>query len=47
MLEQIEHHFDGGKSKSRKLMKKFRNKWLRKTKIEDDVPVKYRRGWEY
>ncbi len=46
-LEQIERHHDfklGKKSKSRKWMKKMRNKWLRRQK---DPNTKYRKGWEY
>lgn len=45
MLEQIERHLDRGKSHSRKAMKKYRNKWIRKQK--DIHSVKLRKGWEY
>lgn len=46
-LEQIEHHLDRGKSKSRKDLKRIRNKFLRQTKIEDHPQAKLRKGWEY
>ena len=46
-LEAIERHLDGGKSHSRKWMKKMRNKWLRRTKIDEIPNTKLRKGWEY
>ena len=45
-LEQIEH-LHGRKSHSRKVWKKFRNRWLRKFNKTEIPPTKLRKGWEY
>ena len=37
----------GKSKKSSKLYKKFRNKWLRKTKIDEIPNTKIRYGYEY
>lgn len=47
-LEQIERHPNGKREKrhSHKLWKNFRNRWLRRSKLE--VPLtKKRCGWEF
>lgn len=48
-MEQIEHleRFFGGKSYSRKWLKKVRNRWLRRTKKTLKPQTKRYVGWEY
>lgn len=48
-LEQIEHleRTFKGKSHSRKWMKKFRNRWLRRINKKQIPNTKIRKGYEY
>jgi hypothetical protein len=45
-LEQIEHHLHGKRNKSRKWLKKQRNKKIRLTNKLEIPFIKYK-GWEY
>lgn len=50
LMEQIEHleHYLGGKSHSRRWMKKQRNRKIRRTnKLEKPVINRMYHGWEY